>query len=169
MAAVLACGDASALSGLAAAHVYSVVRGRPPKPEVTSPRELCIDGVIARRCRSLDARHVTSWKGIPITTVPLTLVDLAAKLGPDALAWAVHQAGVRHGITPEQVHEVLARRPKAPGRRMLLSVLSGEVRVTASALERKFLSRLRQEGLPLPQTNRRPAGGTSTAAGPITS
>ncbi len=41
---------------------------------------------------------------------------------------------------------------------MLLSVLSGEVHVTLSVLERKFLARLRHEGLPLPQTNR-PAGG----------
>ena len=37
-------------------------------------------------------------------------------------------------------------------------MLSGDVHATASRLERKFLSRLRSEGLPLPITNR-PAGG----------
>ena len=35
---------------------------------------------------------------------------------------------------------------------------AGEVRVTLSALERRFLARLKAAGLPLPETNR-PAGG----------
>jgi hypothetical protein len=151
MAAVLAVGEGSALDGLAAAYVYGLARGRAPEPEV-------IDGVTTRRCRSLAASDLTTWKGIRIPTVPLTLVALAARLEPYALAWAVHQAGIRHGTRPEHVAEVLARRPGARGRAVLLSVLSGDVSVTASALERKFLSRLRREGLPLPITNR-PAGG----------
>ena len=53
---------------------------------------------------------------------------------------------------------MLARRPNAAGRALLLSLLSGDARVTLSALERKFLVRLRREGLPLPETNRL-AGG----------
>jgi very-short-patch-repair endonuclease len=36
--------------------------------------------------------------------------------------------------------------------------MRGDVRVTLSKLERRFLERLRETGLPLPQTNR-PAGG----------
>jgi hypothetical protein len=40
----------------------------------------------------------------------------------------------------------------------LRTVLNGDVRVTLSTLERRFLERLREAGLPLPETNR-PTGG----------
>jgi very-short-patch-repair endonuclease len=53
---------------------------------------------------------------------------------------------------------VLARRPRSPGAGKLRAVLRGEARVALSKLERRFLERLRQAGLPLPRTNR-PAGG----------
>ena len=53
---------------------------------------------------------------------------------------------------------MLARRPHSPGAAALRAVLHGDVHVTLSKLERRFLARLRAAGLPLPQTNR-PAGG----------
>jgi hypothetical protein len=158
MAAVLACGDHAALSGLAAAYLYGSVRGRAPEAEVISTKEKRIDGIVTRRRRELTARDLTTWKGIPITTVAFTLTDLAGRLNRDALAWAFHQAHVKHGTSIEQVEEVMARRPNFPGRRKLFWVVRGDVRVTASAMERKFLARLRKEGLPLPHTNIR-AGG----------
>jgi very-short-patch-repair endonuclease len=158
MAAVLACGDDAALGGLAAAHLFGLVRGRAPEPEVVSRYEHRVPGVTARRYRGLESRDTTTWKGIPITTVPFTLTDLASRLGRDALAWAFHQASIRHATTVEQVEEVMARRPNLPGRRNLVWVLRGDVHVTASGMERKFLARLRREKLPPPQTNR-PVGG----------
>ena len=93
-----------------------------------------------------------------MTTVARTLVDLAAVLSPDDLARACHEAGVRHGTTPADVEAVLARRRCAPGAGKLRSIMRGDVRVTLSKLERRFLARLREAGLALPQTNR-PAGG----------
>jgi hypothetical protein len=158
LAAVLACGDGAALSGLPAAYVYGLVRGRSPMPEVTAPKERRIPGIVTRRCRGLDARDTTTWNGIPITTVPFTLTDIASRLAPEALAWAFHQASIRHRTTTEQVEEVMARRPNLPGRRKLVWVVSGDVGVTASQLERRFLARLRNERLPVPETNIR-AGG----------
>jgi len=65
---------------------------------------------------------------------------------------------VLHGTTPGQVGAVLARRPSSPGAASLRRVLLGDVRVTLSTLERRFLARLKAAGLPLPETNR-PAGG----------
>jgi very-short-patch-repair endonuclease len=56
------------------------------------------------------------------------------------------------------VEAVLSRRPRSPGASALRSVLHGDVHVTLSTLERRFLERLLAAGLPLPQTNR-PAGG----------
>jgi hypothetical protein len=82
-------------------------------------------------------------------------VDLAAVLSLNALARACHEAGVRHRTTPAQVEDVLTRRPNTPGAAKLKVVLRGDVHVTLSVLERRFLKRLRENGLVLPQTNRR--------------
>ncbi len=99
-----------------------------------------------------------TWRAIPVTTVARTLVDLAAVLAPDILARACHEAGVRHGTTPAHVEAVLAHWSRAPGAGKLRGVMRGDVRVTLSKLEERFLARLREEGLALPRTNR-PAGG----------
>jgi hypothetical protein len=99
-----------------------------------------------------------TWRGIPVTTVPRTLVDLAAVLNADHLARACHEAGVRHGTGPALVEAVLARRPTAPGAAKLRRILRGDVRVTLSKLEARFLERMHEARLPLPQTNR-VAGG----------
>ena len=56
------------------------------------------------------------------------------------------------------VEAVLARRPNSPGAAKLRAILRGDVRVTLSRLEARFLERLREAGLVLPRTNR-PAGG----------
>lgn len=95
---------------------------------------------------------------IPVTTVPRTLVDIAAVLTIADLARACHEAGGRYRTTPRHVEAVLARRPNAPGARKLRAVMRGEVHVTLSELERLFLKLLREAGLPLPIMNR-PAGG----------
>jgi hypothetical protein len=158
LAAVRACGEGAVLSGRAAAHLYGLIKGPPPPPEVTAAGPRRIDGITTRRSRNIDRRDVTTFDGIPITTVPRTLVDLAAVLTPDELARACHEAEVRYRTTPAKVEAVLARRPNSPGARTLRSVLRGDVRVTLSELERRFLAILREEGLPLPRTNR-PAGG----------
>jgi very-short-patch-repair endonuclease len=99
--------------------------------------------------------RATFHRGIPITTVPQTLVDLAATLPPDDLARACHEAGVRYRTAPKHVRPLIHR--NTSGAATLRAVLDGDVHVTLSALERRFLQRLREAGLPLPQTNR-PAG-----------
>jgi very-short-patch-repair endonuclease len=93
-----------------------------------------------------------------VTTVPRTLVDLAAAIGEEELARAVHEAEVRHHLDPALVDAVLSRRPNCPGAGTLRRVIHGDTRVTLSKLERRFLELLKETGLPLPQTNR-PAGG----------
>jgi very-short-patch-repair endonuclease len=158
LAAVLACGEGALLSGPAAAHLLGLLKGRAPAPQVTAPTERRIKGIGTRRARRGEARDGTTWQGIPVTTVPRTLVDLSSSLSFDDLARVCHEAGIRHGTTPRQVEAVLARRPSSPGAAELRRVLHGDVRVTLSKLERRFLERLREAGLPLPETNR-PAGG----------
>jgi very-short-patch-repair endonuclease len=106
----------------------------------------------------MDPPEGMTWRRIPVTTVARTLVDIAATLSEDDLARACHEAGVRHRTTPAQVEAVLARHPQAPGATKLRRILRGGVRVTLSKLEARFLARLREAGLALPETNR-PAGG----------
>jgi very-short-patch-repair endonuclease len=158
LAAVRACGPGALLSGPAAAYLLGVLKGAVPAPEVTAPTERRVKGVRTRRSRGLERLDATTWRGIPVTTVPRTLVDLAAVLAVDELARACHEAGVRHRTTPAEVEAVLARRPLTKGAANLRQILRGEIRVTLSKLEARFLARLREAGLPLPQTNR-PAGG----------
>jgi very-short-patch-repair endonuclease len=157
-AAVEACGEGALLCGRAAAHVHRLARGPAPPPEVVARGERRIEGIITCRCRRIDARDATVVLGIPVTTVARTLVDLAALLDVDDLARACHEAGVRYGTTPRDVDEVLERRPISPGARKLRKVLHGDVRVTLSTLERRFLALLNAEGLPLPLTNRVASG-----------
>jgi very-short-patch-repair endonuclease len=159
MAAVKACGRGARLCGRAAAHLLGILKGYPPPPEVVAPGRRRVEGVRTRRSRHPSpANEVTTWKGIPVTSPARTLVDLAAVLSEDDLALAFHHASIRHHTTPTQVEAVLARRPRSPGAGKLRAVLRGEARVALSKLERRFLERLRQAGLPLPRTNR-PAGG----------
>ena len=158
LAAVFAAGHGALLRVRAAAYLLVLVKGAPPPPEVTAPKQRRIEGVRVHRSRSLNAQDATTVRGIPVTTVPRTLIDIASVLPVDALARACHEAGVRYGTGPKAVEEVLARRPTSPGAKKLRRVIHGDVHVTLSRLEARFLELLREEGLPSPVTNR-PAGG----------
>ena len=155
VAAVRACGEGALLSGRAAGFLFGALKGLAPPPEVTAPTQRRVKGVKTRRSRGLGREDATTWRGIPVTTLPRTLVDVAAVLDLDELARACHEAEVRHGTTAAQVEAVLARRPKSPGAAKLRAVLRGDAPVTLSRLEKRFLVLLRDAGLPLPQTNRR--------------
>ncbi|HEV2873665.1 MAG TPA: type IV toxin-antitoxin system AbiEi family antitoxin domain-containing protein [Thermoleophilaceae bacterium] len=157
-AAVLACGEGAVLSGKAAGYLWGLVKGTAPPPEVTTKTERRIKGIRTRRARSNEQTEATTRHGIPTTTVPRTLVDLSSLLPLADLARACHEAGVLHQTTPLHVEEVLEKRPNTPGAKKLRKVVHGDVHVTLSALERRFLRRLREEALPLPETNK-PAGG----------
>ena len=158
LAAVLAAGHGALLCGRAGAYLWALLRGKAPPAEVITTTERRIEGVRTRRARHLDAQDMTVWRGIPVTSVVRTVVDLAAELPENELARACHEAGVRYGLTPNAVVAVLARRPRSKGAKKLRRIVDGDVRVTLSKLEARFLEILRDERLPLPVTNR-PAGG----------
>ena len=126
---------------------------------MTSPRQRRVKGLTTHHSRRIDRRDATRWSGIPVTTVARTLVDLAAVLPVDALARACHEAGVRHSTRPSHVEAVLARYPRPKGAAKLRQILHGEVHVTLSKLEARFLERLREANLLLPPDTNRPAGG----------
>jgi hypothetical protein len=141
MAAVLACGDGALLMGAAAAHLYGLTGSEAPQPTVKTRSHRRIKGIETHRTRS-DERG-TEWRGIPITTVPRTLMDLVPSMKEKDLVRACHEAQVRFGVQPHQARGRTRR------------VLVGHIPVTLSEFENRFLAILQAEGLPIPQTNRK--------------
>ena len=155
LAAVWACGDGALLCGAAAAHAFGLIDWRPATPEVLTPTERRVRGIRTRRCRALGTEDRTIRDRVPITSVPRTLVDMAGRLSVDALATACHRAGGLHRATPRHVAAVFGRYPNPPGRARLVFVMSGGAPVSLSKLESRFLRRLREAKLALPdQTNK---------------
>jgi hypothetical protein len=157
LAAVLACGSGALLRGCAAGFLFGLLKGSQPPAEVLTLKRHKPSAVRTRRTRSIHPGDATEYRGIPITTVPRTMVDLAAELSQGDLGRVVHEAGIRFGVTPDGVEAVLARRPNSPGTAKLRQVLWGDAPLTLSRLEDRFLELLKEERLPLPEMNR-PAG-----------
>jgi very-short-patch-repair endonuclease len=152
-AALKACGDEAVLCGRAAAHLWGLLRGPLPQPEVLASTKRRVAGIITHRSPDVDTPDVTSRDGLRVTTVPRTLVDVASSLPVNPLGRACHEADVRYGVTPEQVESVLSRRPSTPGAGRLRRIIHGDEPVTLSRLESRFLQRLREARLPIPRTN----------------
>jgi hypothetical protein len=158
LAAVLACGDGALLIARPAAYLWGLIKGSPPPPEVITLVMRRVRGVTTHRARRIDPEDAARCRGIPVTSVPRTLVDLAGGVSEELLARACHEAEVRYDTTPDEVNSVLLRLPTRPGAGALRRVVNGDVRLTLSRLEKRFLALLNKEGFPLPETNR-PAGG----------
>ena len=153
MAAVLAGGEDAALSHRPVVHVRRLLAGGPPRPEITVPTtaHLRRPGIVIHRVETLHELDRDTFRGIPVTSVPRTLLDMAPGLSPAQLARACHEAWVRHDTTPRHVEACIARNPNKPGRAKLLAALGSDA--TLSDLEDGFLALLRANGLPKPRTN----------------
>ncbi len=153
MTAVLAAGRGARLSHDAGGHMLRLRRGAPPPAEVTIPTtaHLRRPDVVIHRVRSLPELDTAVLDGIPITTVPRVLLDLAPRSSAEELARLCHEAWVQHGCGPEAVEACIARNPHKPGASRLRRALGSDV--TLSALEEAFLALLAAHGLPLPRTN----------------
>jgi hypothetical protein len=153
MAAVLQAGEGAALSRLAAATLWEIWRRRWALA-VISPRRSSLPYV--HWTRHLDPRDVTKYRGIPVTTVPRTLVDLTEVLTAHQLANVIHEAAFRGRFSGPATHAAMAR---AHGRRNL-SVLEKALEMhangsagTKSGREDQALARLAAAGLPEPLVN----------------
>ncbi|MEA2142834.1 MAG: hypothetical protein QOI64_1264 [Solirubrobacteraceae bacterium] len=153
-AAVLAGGGGAKLSHAPGAHVFKLTRAkRPPPPEITVPTlaHRRRPGIVIHRVAFLHPRDTTIRDGIPITSVPRILLDLAPRLAPRDLTRACHEAWVHHRTTPAHVEACIARNPGKKGAAKLRRALGADV--TLSELEDAFLALLSRHGLPLPRTN----------------
>lgn len=156
LAAVLAAGDGSVLSHESAAELHAIGRRRPSLIAVTTPTQRRPTGVRVHRYRTLDRRDVTTHRGIPVTTVHRTLIDLADALTPHQLTNVIHEAAFRGRFVEPAVRDAMER---APGRHNL-AVLERAIALyrrgsagTRSGNEDAFLALVAALGWPEPRVN----------------
>lgn len=158
MAAVLACGADAVISHETGAELWRLRRRE------RGPIEISIPGAHRRRRRPGARVHarsilrpgaVTEHERIPVTSVTLVLVDLAARLSERHLEAAVNMADSLDLLDAEQLRATLEEYPCVSGVAPLRALLDREAfRLTDSELERLFLRIVDQAGLPAPVTQR---------------
>ena len=110
LACVLAGGPGSGLGGLAAAKHWDVSRFAVPVVDVVVPRQRRPQpGVRFHRTNDLDPRDLTSHRGIPVTTMHRTHVDLADPLTPHQLANVMHEAAYRGRFVEPAIRDSMGR------------------------------------------------------------
>jgi very-short-patch-repair endonuclease len=156
MAAVLACGDGAVLSHRSAAALWGIRPVRRGPAEVTSARKSRSRDGIRRHFAVLPADEVTIERGIPVTSVPRTLFDLAATTTVDEVEHGLRESEYLRLHDRLSLSHLLERYPGRPGSPVVRQCIARRAEAPGRArswLEEKFLPFLRRNGLPLPQLN----------------
>jgi very-short-patch-repair endonuclease len=155
--ATLACGPDARLAGLSAADLYGLRAGGGEVVEVAVPDRSRprLRGIRARRRTHLPEPR--QWQGIPVDDPVTVLVDLAAAGLPGEEVEDAVNAADRLGLVPTpRLRSALGTHPRRRGRGRLVSILDAQTfSRSQSVLERRFLSLVRDAGLPLPASQRR--------------
>jgi very-short-patch-repair endonuclease len=101
--------------------------------------------------------EVTTHRGIPVTNVARTLLDLAAVVSREQLEHALNEAEIRRLASPLPLDALVARHRNRRGIAAITTALdkqrqTGET-ITKSELERRFLAFTEAHGLPRPRMN----------------
>lgn len=156
LAAVLACGEGAVLSHQAAAWLLGLQRWCPKVADVTVPRRgKNRRGIRVHRAPALDTRLTTRVEGIPVTTLPKTLLDLAASGSSRELSNAVDKAKRLDRLSLADIDAMLERQPGAAGSRALAKALAlyRQPVFDRARSELLFLDLVKKAGLPLPILN----------------
>lgn len=118
-------------------------------------------GVLAYRSSTLQG-DCEQLRGIPITSVPRTLLDLAAHVSRPALARALRESVRLQLTTVEEITETFGRHPGRRGAARLAAAVARyeglPLQRARSGAEVRALEILRARGGPLPRLNVRIAG-----------
>jgi very-short-patch-repair endonuclease len=153
-AALLACGATAVLSHHTAAALHSVRAAHSAPVHVTVVgTERHHPGLVVHHVPALDRSERVRVAGLPVTSVALTVIDLAAGQSDGFVEQLVDQALRKTSRT--KLTEALERHPGRPGTPAVRRALdpgrpSGD---TWSKPERKLLALVRRGGLPLPEAN----------------
>jgi len=156
MAAILAGGVEAALSHRAAGACLGILPAGDGPIDVTGGTQRRSRDGLRFHHSALPADEVTVRDGIRVTSVPRTLLDLAAILPRRRLQRALNEAEVLRLTDPLSLPDLLDRYPRRRGTASIRAVVAGATlggKVTRSELERRFLFFLSDHGLPAPQTN----------------
>jgi hypothetical protein len=124
--------------------------------EVTVPQWRRAQGQLLVHQAKLPADEITVHRGIPVTTVPRTLLDLAAVLPTRQIERAINEAEVRQLWDELSLEHLLSRYPRRAGNKTIRAALQGRrhgTTLTRSELEEMFLVLVDEAGLPRPEVN----------------
>ena len=157
MAAVLACGSGAVLSHWSAAALWGLLWPLERAIAVwASTHRRGHEGVHVHWARRLDPRDRTIRDGIPVTTVPRTVLDLAAIGNKPTLERATNQADRGGWLGPGILADLRQRHRGRKGMaafRAATANLTPQTRRTESDLEVAFLALCRKHRLPEPTMN----------------
>ena len=157
MAAVLAYGTEARLSYRSAAALAGIRPDNRAKTDVTVPGRSARSrpGIEVHASTTLTEADVTIIDGIPCTTLPRTLLDLAEVVDKRAVEKAIDQAEVLRKFDLRAVNEVLSRAAGRRGAAVLRRVLAEYARPTLTdrELEERFFALCRSAALPRPAMN----------------
>ena len=153
LAAVLAGGPGAFAGHRLAGTIWDLITWS-GRPSVTVPSWRASTREIRFHTRSLPVDEVTTELGIPVTSVPRTLLDLASVLPPDRLLNAINEAEER-GLGDALSLPVLIERHRGErGVAVLRSVLADAgYGVTDRELEAGFARFVARHRLPRPELN----------------
>ena len=155
IAAVLICGDGAVLSHRSAAALWGIGEELRGRIDVSVRRrcEIRRAGLRARSRPPLRAADVVERRGIPVTSIVQTLVDLATELPDGRLERAVNEADKHELIDPEALRAALAGRVGEPGVKRLAGLLDKRTfRLSDGELERLFRPLAAAAGVPVELT-----------------
>jgi very-short-patch-repair endonuclease len=156
MAAVLAFGPDAVLSHRSAGHLWGLVpRGR-IRPEVTRPKHAAGRPRLVVHESVLPRDEIARVRGIPVTSVPRTMFDLAGMLAERDVERAWNEMEVREHRDRPSIPTLLERYPGCKGS-LLLARLGDHktlpVGITRNDFEEAFLAFVDAQGLPRPRMN----------------
>ena len=162
VAALIYAGPGSALSHLTGAWWWGLLDEEPTTIHVSVPcRRRSLPAVQVHRPRELDRVH---HRGLPVTKVAQTLLDVATFLPNEKLRRAVAEADYLRLTTRNALAEVLGRgRPGSARLRAAIATHYPELARTFSVLEERFLHLCERHGIPRPGVNARVCGLTVDA------
>lgn len=154
MAALLACGDGSALSHYAAGAVWSFWRGPVLPVHVTVPGASgrALRNIVAHRSRLTDA-EVMVVNDLRVTSPARTIVDLTATLGPRAMRETIERAQDLKRFHRDEIAAAATGRPGTKRLGELIALMDPDEDNARSHLERLFLAVVRGARLPRPNVN----------------
>jgi Protein of unknown function (DUF559) len=156
MAAVLAGGDQAVLSHRSAAALWGIRSTSSARLEITVPVKRRAKDSIEQHRSVLAPDEITHVRGIPVTTVARTVLDLAAVLDRHQLRRAAHEAEVLRLWDGRALEALLERhrgRRGAVAAKAMLTDGSIGANVLRSELEARFLALIEGSRLPTPEAN----------------